>query len=204
VKKLFLFLFAFIILVFISSPVISQPIPPVPLGGMIQENQCPTSFYLGMTSVPLNRSQSNELLSGIIGAYAPAEYSNGTCTTSQKTIDPANGQYQSLTLTAGDTCPITFAYPASGVTSVQLRIIQSTSGSYNGTISNGSPAPKWPGGSVPTITVGTGGLTYDIIICTLDAGNSLIKDRRDGGSRDPKVSGPLFCWSEQWRLNFRS
>jgi hypothetical protein len=90
------------------------------------------------------------------GIYAmPAEYSNGTCTTS-KTIAPANGNIQNVTLTNGDTCALTFTQPSSGTFFITLKIIQSAVSSYNGTISG----CKWPGGTVPTITATTGAVDF--------------------------------------------
>lgn len=90
-----------------------------------------------------------------------AEFSNGTCTTA-KTIASANGNRQTITLTDGDTCVLTFTQPSSGTISIQLKIIQSSSGSFAGLISGG----KWPGGTVPTITATSGAV--DIISCYLD------------------------------------
>ncbi len=93
------------------------------------------------------------------------EYSNGTCTTAA-TIAPANGNVQKITLTAGDTCALTFTQPSSGTFKLQLKIIQSASVSYNGLISGG----KWPGGTVPVITATTGAV--DFISCYLDGTNT--------------------------------
>jgi hypothetical protein len=90
------------------------------------------------------------------GIYAmPAEYSNGTCITS-KTIAPANGNIQNVTLTNGDTCALTFTQPSSGTFFITLKVIQSAVSSYNGTISG----CKWPGGTVPTITATTGAVDF--------------------------------------------
>ena len=97
--------------------------------------------------------------------YTNAEYSNGTCTTAA-TITPVNGNSQKITLTNGDTCALTFTQPAGGTVHLQLKIVQSSSGSFNGTISGG----KWPGGTVPTITA-TSGAT-DFISCYLDGTNT--------------------------------
>jgi hypothetical protein len=90
-----------------------------------------------------------------------AEYNNGTCTTAA-TISAANGNRQTITLTNAQTCALTFVQPSSGTASIQLKIIQSSSGSFNGTISGG----KWPGGTVPTITATSGAV--DIVTCYLD------------------------------------
>jgi hypothetical protein len=101
-----------------------------------------------------------------------AEYSNGTCTTAA-TIAPANGNIQNVTLTAGDTCALTFTQPSTGTFKLQLTIYQSTSSTYDGMIStSGGGVVEWPGGSTPTITVGTGVTgalaTNDIISCYLN------------------------------------
>jgi hypothetical protein len=96
------------------------------------------------------------------------EYDNGTCTTAA-TIDPANGNMQYITLTAGQTCSLTFLQPTSGTVSLSLAIFQSVTSPYNGAIT--STTAKWPGGTVPTITVGSGGTgdsaTFDKIVCHL-------------------------------------
>lgn len=83
------------------------------------------------------------------------EYSNGTCTTAA-TISPANGNDQSITLTNGDACALTFTQPSSATTPIRLKIIQSSSSSYNGTISG----CKWPGGTVMTPTATTGAVDW--------------------------------------------
>ena len=93
--------------------------------------------------------------------YTNAEYNNGTCTTAA-TINPANGNRQKVTLTNAQTCALTFTQPAGSTVSIQLKIIQSTSSSFNGTISGG----KWPGGAAPTITATSGAI--DIVTCYLD------------------------------------
>ena len=92
----------------------------------------------------------------IPGALASnAEFSNGTCTTAA-TIAASNGNRQSITLTNGDTCALTFTQPASGTASITLKVIQSSSSTYNGLISG----CKWPGGTVPTITATTGAIDF--------------------------------------------
>ena len=93
---------------------------------------------------------------GLTTPYYPAEYSNGTCTTSA-TLSSANGVRQSLALTNADTCALTFTQPPGGQTAVfGVKIIQSASGSFNGTISG----CKWPGGTVPTITATSGATDF--------------------------------------------
>ena len=79
------------------------------------------------------------------------EYSNGTCTTA-KTISAANGNHQSVTLTAGDACVLTLTGPSSGTSTVTLRIIQASTAT--GTISTNSLC-YWVG-TVPTITTSSG------------------------------------------------
>jgi hypothetical protein len=94
-----------------------------------------------------------------------AEYDNGTCTTS-KTITPVNGNRQKVTLTNGQTCALSFTQPSSGTVSVQLKVIQSTTSSYNGAISG----CKWPSGTTPTITQTTGAI--DVVSAYLDGTNA--------------------------------
>jgi len=93
------------------------------------------------------------------------EYSNGTCTTSA-TINAANGNRQKVTLTNANACALTFTQPSSGTISITLKIIQSSAGSFNGTITGG----KWPGGVVPTITATSAAV--DFISCYLDGTNT--------------------------------
>ena len=103
------------------------------------------------------------VVTGALGTNA--EFSNGTCTTAV-TINPANGNRQKVTLTNADACALTFTQPSSGTISITLKIIQSSAGSFNGTISGG----KWPGGVVPTITATSAAV--DFISCYLDGTNA--------------------------------
>jgi hypothetical protein len=102
---------------------------------------------------------TNSVNAGSIGATGQiltnASYSLGTVTTSV-TINPANGNQQHMTLTAGDTAAMTFTQPGSGTATVTVQITQSTSGGFNGGISG----CKWPGGVVPTITQTTGAVDF--------------------------------------------
>jgi hypothetical protein len=80
---------------------------------------------------------------------------------------------QSITLTEGDACALTFTQPSFGTFPISLTIYQSTSSPYNGTISTtGGGVVEWPGGTTPTITVGTGVTgalaTNDVIVCHLN------------------------------------
>jgi hypothetical protein len=93
------------------------------------------------------------------------EYNVGTCTTAA-TINPNNGNRQKVTLTNAQACALTFTQPSTGTASIQLKIIQSAAGSFNGTITGG----LWPGGSVPTITATSGAV--DMITCYLDGTNA--------------------------------
>lgn len=88
------------------------------------------------------------------------EYNLGTCTTAA-TVDPANGNRQKITLTAAQTCVLTFTQPVGSTASIQLTVIQSSAGAFNGAISGG----LWPGGTVPTITATSGAV--DVITCFL-------------------------------------
>jgi hypothetical protein len=93
------------------------------------------------------------------------EYDNGTCTTA-KTINPANGNRQKVTLTNAQACALTFTQPTGSTVSLQLKIIQSSAGGFNGTITGG----KWPAGTVPTITATSAAV--DIATCYLDGTNT--------------------------------
>lgn len=116
-----------------------------------------------MTTPNIGAATGTSLLTTTL--YTNTEYDNGTCTTS-KTISLANGNRQKVTLTNADTCTLTFTQPSSSTASVQLKIIQSSAGSFNGLISGG----KWPGGAVPTITATSAAV--DIATCYLDGTNA--------------------------------
>lgn len=94
-----------------------------------------------------------------------AEYSNGTCTTAA-TITPVNGNRQKITLTNGDTCALTFTQPSSGTISITLKVVQSSTSTFNGGISG----CKWPGGTVPTITATSAAV--DFVSIYLDGTNA--------------------------------
>lgn len=109
----------------------------------------------------------------VIGTiYSPAEYDNGVCTTA-KTIDPANGNNQKITLTNAQTCVLTFTQPSSGTAKILLKVVQSAAGSFNGAISGG----LWPYGVVPTITQTSGAV--DIISIYLDGTNAYCVPSQD-------------------------
>jgi len=97
--------------------------------------------------------------------YTAAEYNVGTCTTTA-TIAALNGNHQKVTLTNAQACALTFAQPSSGTITITLKIIQSSAGSFNGTITGG----KWPGGVVPTITATSAAV--DFVTCYLDGTNA--------------------------------
>lgn len=100
------------------------------------------------------------------------EFDNGTCITS-KTIDPANGNRQKITLTNANTCALTFTNPVNATADVRLKIVQSTAGSFNGGISGG----KWPAAVIPTITQTSAAI--DIISCYLDGTNAYCVPSQD-------------------------
>jgi hypothetical protein len=97
--------------------------------------------------------------------YTAPEFSNGTCTTAA-TITPAHGNRQKITLTNGDTCALTFTQPSSGTVSITLKVVQSSTSTFNGGISG----CKWPGGTVPTITATSAAV--DFVSIYLDGTNS--------------------------------
>jgi len=92
-------------------------------------------------------------------------YSLGTCTTAA-TITPANGSDQTVTLTAGDTCALSFTQPTSGRFRVTVKITQAST--PTGAIS--TTAVNWPTGTTPTIT--TTANAVDFISCYLDGTNT--------------------------------
>jgi len=100
------------------------------------------------------------------------EYDNGVCTTAA-TISAANGQRQKVTLTNAQNCVLTFTQPVSGTKVIGLKVIQSSAGSFNGTISGG----KWPAATVPTITATSGAV--DFISCYLDGTNAYCAAQQD-------------------------
>jgi hypothetical protein len=84
-----------------------------------------------------------------------AEYDNGNSGAAD-TIDWNNGNGQKSTLTAS--CTYTFTAPTSGVTRLQLRVIQGGTGSYTVTW----PATvKWQADTAPTLSTAVG--SVDII-----------------------------------------
>lgn len=142
----------------------AQITPPPSGGGGSYTLPAATNSTLG--GVTMSTATSSVARAIDDGAFAiaigtNAEYSNGTCTTS-KTIAPANGNRQKVTLTNAQTCALTFTQPVTGTVSIQLKVIQSSAGSFNGAISGG----LWPGGTAPTITATSGAV--DILSCYLD------------------------------------
>jgi hypothetical protein len=100
--------------------------------------------------------------------YTTAEHSDGTCTTAL-TLNPANGNHQSVTLTASDTCAITFTQPSSGTATVVLKIISPASGT--GQVSGG----YWSSGAGFTTTPPTLAETAGVwafATCYLDGTNA--------------------------------
>jgi hypothetical protein len=94
--------------------------------------------------------------------YLPSEYSNGVCTTVSFPIANTNGQRQSFTITASDTCPLTFTNPSSSTLTIQLKVISPASGvgqisgcSYynNGSGYTSTPWTLTETGSVPFFIV---------------------------------------------------
>lgn len=155
-KKLFI---AILLLLALASPAISQPFVPA----LIKVTDGVTTGWVYSLTLPpggvasISSSNAN-ILSTVTGG---AEYNNGTCTTA-KTIDPANGNNQKVTLTNAQTCVLTFTQPSSGTVKILLRVIQSAAGSFDGAISGG----LWPSAIVPTITRTSGAV--DIISCYLN------------------------------------
>ena len=82
-----------------------------------------------------------------------ATQAQGTVTTST-TINWANGNVFTMTLTSGDTCVVTFSNPTSG----QIIVVEATNGASGGTGAITWPTVKWAGGTPPTMTTGTAAL----------------------------------------------
>jgi hypothetical protein len=133
----------------------------VPNSGISANSVLTLPTEVSDTLVDLTGSQtlSNKIV------FNTSEYSNGTCTTSA-TIAASNGNRQKITLTNGDACALSFSQPSAGTAVITLKIIQSTTSSYNGTISG----CKWPSGTVMTPTATTG--ATDFISIYLDGTNA--------------------------------
>lgn len=127
-------------------------------GGEIQAGQVVRVIYDG-TNYQMQSQTARP------NVYMQAEYDNGTCTTA-KTISPINGARQKVTLTNAQSCALTLTQPTSGTAVVGLKIIQSASSTYNGTISG----CKWAGGTVMVPTATTGAI--DFISIYLDGTNA--------------------------------
>jgi hypothetical protein len=108
---------------------------------------------LGNDSIVKTLLKGNTQLNKLL-TYA-SEYDNGNSGAAD-TIDWNNGNGQKSTLTAS--CTYTFTAPTSGVTRLQLRVIQGGTGSYTVTW----PATvKWQANTAPTLSTAVG--SVDII-----------------------------------------
>lgn len=119
-----------------------------------------TNHWSAGRSIAGNLSVANTLLTNG-EACSVGTAPSCTCTTAA-TISAANGSKQKITLTNAQTCALTFTQPTTNSATIQIKVVQSAAGSFNGTISGG----LWPGGIVPTITATTGAV--DFIVCYLD------------------------------------
>jgi len=126
-------------------------------------NKRPCSASVTASCIPMVDAAGNQAVPNAL--ITNAEYNNGTCTVAA-TISAAHGNRQKIVLTDAQTCALTFTQPASGTASIQLKVIQSSAGTFSGVISGG----LWPSGTVPTITKATGAV--DIISCYLDGVNA--------------------------------
>lgn len=143
---------------------ISVPASCAPDGSFFFKNVAPKDWYKCISGSYVSMGGGSTTNS--------SEFDNGTCTTS-KTIDPANGNRQKITLTNADTCALTFTNPSVGTADVRLKIFQSAAGSFNGGISGG----KWPAAVTPTITQTSGAI--DIISCYLDGTSAFCVPSQD-------------------------
>lgn len=124
------------------------------------QNCDPTQYRYGWVF------QGDNYQTKAIGPIAlDSSFSNGTCATSAS-IAYSNGNHQSLTLTAGNTCALSFVQPPEGTFNLTLKITQAST--PTGAIS--TAAVYWPGGTTPTIT--TTANAVDFISCYLDGTNT--------------------------------
>jgi hypothetical protein len=118
---------------------------------------------VGLTITPSNPSGGQEQLeitganyngnASTATALAPSgslPYALGTVTTTAA-ITPVNGLYQTMTLTAGDTCVVTFTQPVSG--QVTITVVVTQAATPTGLVTWTSV--KWPGGVAPVMTPST-------------------------------------------------
>ena len=101
---------------------------------------------------------------GTQAAYCPNGGTAPSCTpcTTAATLDAVHNN-QTIVLTNGDTCALTFTQPSTGELNVVLEVIQSSTSTYNGLISGGC----WPTGSgfscsatAPAVSATTGAVTF--------------------------------------------
>ena len=95
---------------------------------------------------------------------AEVAYPIGVVTTTAA-IAPANGAYQTMTLTAATGCTATFTQPATGTTTVTVVVTQAAT--PTGTVTWTSV--KWPGGIAPVMTASAGAI--DVYSFKLDGLN---------------------------------
>jgi hypothetical protein len=98
------------------------------------------------------------------GEVYDATYYTGNTTTGSITVTPANGMYQSITLSGNLT--VAFTQPTSLITTIYLKITQASGGSDTVTWTS----VKWPGGIAPVMTAAANAV--DWYSCKLDGTNS--------------------------------
>jgi len=126
--------------------------------------------------------------------FAAGEVSEGTCTTSA-TIDPLNGNNQSLTLTDGDSCALTIIEPpvGTGTAEITFKLIQSSTTPFSGSFT--APGVYWlsnglPVGSPPAMPTTSGAEL--LITCYLDGATAYtnVWCWPKGGGAGSSYSGP--------------
>ncbi len=134
-------------------------------------------FFVGSTSTPAtcagafeagfyfaNGTPTGGYAESVRALYMAPPYSQAACTTAA-TVDPVNGNSQNLPLTQGDACALTFNQPARGTANVLLKIVQSATTPFNGTITT-SGVTWLNGGSPPPIPATSGAVVF--ASCYLD------------------------------------
>jgi len=134
------------------------------VGQGIYENVTNTSSAAFSNLLNLAVGNTTQLAVDKSGEVYDATYNTGNATTGSITVTPANGMYQSITLTGNLT--IAFAQPTSLITTIYLKITQAAGGSDTVTWTS----VKWPGGIAPVMTAAANAV--DWYSCKLDGTNT--------------------------------
>jgi hypothetical protein len=137
------------------------------VGQGIYENVTNTSSAAFSNLLNLAVGNTTQIAVDKSGEVYDATYYTGNATSGAVTITPANGMYQSITLT-GNVTSVTFTQPTSLITTIYLKVTQAASGGPY-TIS-WSGSSLWPGGIAPVMTSAASG--KDWYSCKLDGTNT--------------------------------